>query len=211
MNNSKAIIDFSPYTAAELGPLAQSIHDHMTTNAATFASPPTTMTALQTLVTSYDAKLVARASRAKADVIAFNDARDALELALGGLGNYVNSIAKGDPAVVDKSGFPSYPTTRTPDTNPPEAPSDLRLRYGDVSGTLVARYKPDRPGSTNEVQTNTGDPNTEADWHLKGLYQGGRAEMNGFTPGAIVWVRVRTVGLRGVMGAWSDPAQIRML
>jgi hypothetical protein len=27
----------------------------------------------------------------------------------------------------------------------------------------------------------------------------------------VVWVRVRTVGLRGVMGAWSDPAQLRVL
>ena len=45
----------------------------------------------------------------------------------------------------------------------------------------------------------------------KGLFQGGHAEIDGLTPGGIVWVRVRTVGLRGVMGAWSDPAQIRVL
>jgi hypothetical protein len=35
--------------------------------------------------------------------------------------------------------------------------------------------------------------------------------MSGFTPGVVVWVRVRTVDLRGVMGAWSDPAQLRVL
>jgi hypothetical protein len=51
----------------------------------------------------------------------------------------------------------------------------------------------------------------EANWHTKGMFQGGRAEMSGFTPGVIVWVRVRTVGLKGVMGAWSDPAQIRVM
>jgi hypothetical protein len=28
-------------------------------------------------------------------------------------------------------------------------------------------------------------------------------------PGGLLSVRVRTVGLKGVMGAWSDPAQIR--
>lgn len=32
-----------------------------------------------------------------------------------------------------------------------------------------------------------------------------------YTPGSILWVRVRTVGLGGVMGGWSDPAQIRVL
>ena len=211
MNNTKAIIDFSGYTAAELGPIAHSIHDKMTANAATFTAPPVTMPALQTLITTYDAKLIARASRASADVIAFNDARDALEQALGGLGNYVNTVAKGDPAIVDKSGFPSYTTSRTPDTNPPAAPADLRLRQGDLPGTIVARYKPDRQPSTNEVQTTSGDPNVEANWTAKGMFQGGRAEMDGFTPGVMVWIRVRTVGLRGVMGAWSDPAQIRVL
>ena len=77
MSNIKAIIDFSGYTAAELGPKAQTIHDKLTTNAATFASPPVTMAALQTLVNTYDTKLVARASRATADIIAFNEARAA--------------------------------------------------------------------------------------------------------------------------------------
>jgi hypothetical protein len=28
---------------------------------------------------------------------------------------------------------------------------------------------------------------------------------------AIIWVRVRTVGLKGVMGAWSDPAKLMVV
>jgi hypothetical protein len=76
---------------------------------------------------------------------------------------------------------------------------------------MTARYKPDRQQSVNEVQTTTGDPNVEASWQTKGMFRGGRAQMNGFTPGTLVWVRVRTVGLQGVMGAWSDPAQIRVV
>lgn len=209
--NIKAIIDFSGYTAPELGPIAQNIHDKLGANAATFTALPLTLAALQTLITAYDQALVARASGAKADTIAFNEARDALEEALGVLGNYVNSVAKGDPVIVEKSGFPSYDTTRTPDTSPPAAPTNLRLRQGDLSGGILARYKPDRQQSTNEVQTTTGDPNNEASWQTKGMYQGGRAELSGFTPGTVVWVRVRTVGLKGVMGTWSDPAQIRVL
>ena len=212
MSNIKAIIDFSGYTAAELGPASHSIHDKMTLNAATFTTPAITMAALQTLTDDYDAKLIARASKASSDLLAFTAVREELEVALGVLGHYVNGIAKGDAVIVDQSGFPSYDTARnTPDTSPPEAPVDLRLRHGDLSGTVVARYKPDRQPSTNEVQTNTGDPNTETDWHQKGFFQSGKAEMNSFTPGTVVWVRVRTVGLKGVMGSWSDPAQIRVL
>ncbi len=209
--NIKAIIDFSGYTAPELGPVAQNIHDKVLLNVATFATPSVTMTALQTLITTYDSKLVARASGAKADTLAFNEARGELEESLGVLGNYVNGVAKGNAVIVEQSGYPSYETDKAPDTTPPAAPIDLKLRQGDLSGVIVARYKPQRQRSTNEVQINTGDPNTEADWHTKGLFQSGRAEMSGFTPGTVVWVRVRTVGLKGVMGAWSDPAQIRVL
>src|SRR5436305_1774748 len=39
MSNTKANIDFSGYSAAELGPIAHSIHDQMTANAATFTAP----------------------------------------------------------------------------------------------------------------------------------------------------------------------------
>ena len=211
MNSTKAIIDFSGFTANELGPVAHVIHDQMTANAATFTTPPLTMAAFQTQVDDYDTKFQARANNAKTDIVAFNEARAALEDTLSGLGNYVNSIAKGDPAIVVLSGFPSYTTSRTADTSAPGAPADLRLRQGDQSGGIVARYKPDRQGSTNEVQACTADPNVEANWSTKGLFQGGRAELGGFTPGTVVWIRVRTVGLRGVMGLWSDPAQIRVL
>ena len=31
------------------------------------------------------------------------------------------------------------------------------------------------------------------------------------TPGSTVWVRVRTVGLKGIMGAWSHPAKIMVV
>ncbi len=76
---------------------------------------------------------------------------------------------------------------------------------------IIARYKPERPGSTNEVQTNITAPLSDDGWTTKGMFKGGRAELGGFTPGVVVWIRVRTVGLKGVMGAWSDPAQIRVL
>ncbi len=211
MNNTKAIVDFSGYPAAELGTVAHLIHDKFVENAAIFATPPITMAALLTTITDYDTKLLARANNGKAEKVAFDDARAALEESLAVLGNYVNGVAKGDGAIVVLSGFPSYETAHAPDTSAPAAPTDLRLRHGDEIGGIRARYKPARQPSTNEVQACTSDPNVEANWTTKGFFQGGRADLNGFTPGTVVWVRVRTVGLKGVMGLWSDPAQIRVL
>ena len=137
--NTKAIIDFSGYTAGDLGPAAQMIHDKMTANAATFTAPPLTMAALQTLLTSYGQKLVARASRATTDLVAFNTARAALEDTLGALGNYVNGVAKGDLVIVELSGFPSYATTHATDNTPPAAPTDLRLRQGALRDCEISR------------------------------------------------------------------------
>jgi hypothetical protein len=211
MSKTKATVDFSHYSAADLAPKAQNIHDKMTENAATFASPPVTMANLQAAITDYMIKMGAKSSRATADYIAANNARDTLEGMLADLGAYVNSVAKGDPAVVALSGFPFYDTAHVVDTTPPAAPADVRLSPGDVSGSIIVRFKPDRPRSMNEVQTCSGDPSLDANWHDAGTFSGGRADLAGLTVGAMLWVRVRTCGIKGVMGQWSDPAKITVV
>jgi hypothetical protein len=180
----------------------------MTGAAATFTAPPVTMANFQTVIDAADGALSKKASKATADNIAFDVARNDLESALTDLGSYVNIVAKGDATIVEASGFPSYQTTRTVDTSPPAAPQNLVLRQGDLSGSVLARFRASRDRSMNEVQTNTGDPGVEANWKTAGMFSGGKASLNGFTPGTTVWVRVRTAGLKGVMGAWSDPAKI---
>ena len=208
MSKVKAIIDFSGYAGPALGPVAQTIHDQTTAHAAAFPAPPVTMPALQTLITTFLAKLTAKASRATADTIAFNVARHAIEVVLGDLGGYVNQVAKGDPAIVVLSGFPSYETGHPADAGPPAGPANVVLRQGDLSGEFVARYRPARSHSMNEVQTCTGDPNVEANWVHKGMFSGGKATIGGIAPGTTVWARIRTAGLHGVMGSWSDPAKL---
>jgi len=208
---TKAIVDFSRYTATELNDVAQPIHDQMLANAATFAAPPISMAALATLISTYTAKLSARASNASADVLAFNVARAALEGGLHELGGYVNYTAKGDAAIVQQSGFPSYTLGSGAGPNPsavPASPSDVKLRPGALSGSIVARFKPDRANSFNVAQICTGDPSVEANWKPASQGTGGKITITGLTPGTILWVRIATVGPGGQLGAWSDPAKI---
>ncbi len=47
----------------------------------------------------------------------------------------------------------------------------------------------------------------EANWADRGAFSGGRAVLNGFTPGSKIWGRVRKIGTGGQYGDWSDPAQ----
>jgi hypothetical protein len=149
MPKVKAVVDFTGYTAPELTPIATMIHDKMLANVAIFVTPAVTMAALQTTIDDYAAKLTARESGADADEIAFTVARHELEADLAELGHYVNGLAKGDPVIVDASGFPSYGTVRTPDYSAPAAPTNVRLRQGDVSRQIIMRFQPDRQKSMN--------------------------------------------------------------
>lgn len=211
MSNYKAIIDYSSYNDAALGTLAQTVHDRFAAHSTVFTDPPIPLATFQTQITDYMTKLQAKTSGAIADINAFAAARTNMEIALKRFAGYVNVVAVGDGPTVDLSGFPSYNTTRIVDNTPPNAPENLRVVHGELSGVIIARYRPEKPNSTNEVQVTLGDPNDEAGWAQRALIKGGTAELSGFAPGIIVWVRVRSVGRRGVMGVWSDPAQIRTL
>ena len=43
------------------------------------------------------------------------------------------------------------------------------------------------------------------------MFSGGKAHLNGHTPRSTEWVRVRTAGLKGLMGDWRDPAKIMVV
>jgi hypothetical protein len=208
---TKAAIDFTGYSGDALIPAAQGIHDTIVLNAALFPNLPTSMADLQTLITTCQSALVKKASRAIADTAAFNVTRQALENALSGIGNYVNIVADGDETVILKSGFPSFQTGSSPDLSPPDAPTNLVLRHGTNTGVIVTRYRPKRTPSLNEVQTCTADPNVEVNWKTAGMFSGGKASIPGFDPGTTVWVRARTAGLKGVMGAWSEMGKIMVV
>ncbi|MDQ6808438.1 MAG: hypothetical protein M3Z64_03285, partial [Verrucomicrobiota bacterium] len=108
------------------------------------------------------------------------------------------------------SGCDSYSTARVQSSGTVTfVPGNVRWEAGTLSGVCVLRWKGDGKGSTYEVQTCTGDPAVEANWSYRGSFTGGRAELNGFTPGAIAWGRTRKIGTGGNVGGWSDPAQIR--
>src|SRR5947208_3148517 len=208
----KAITDFSGYPGAELLPVAQTIHNQLVANATVFPGLPTSTADLDALIVTFEQAQAKKSSKATADFLAFELARLNLETALGDNGGYVNIVAKGDATIVSQSGHPSYETTgKTPDYGPPAAPSNVVLRHGVISGSCVARYTPTRGRSVNEAQVCTADPTVEANWKSVGIFNGGKATLIGLDPGTTVWTRFRTVGLRNVMGAWSDPAKIMVV
>ena len=150
---TKAIIDFSGYTGDALLPAAQTTHDELNTNVATFPEPPPTLADLTTLIQNYGEALAKKASRARADFIAFGDN-----------GAYVNIVAKGDPMIVSKSGYPSYEPKFSPDYSAPGAPANVVLRQGTVSSSMVCRFN--RSGAA--CRTRLGRARVIPTWKLTG-------------------------------------------
>ena len=210
MDYFKARVDYSKDPDGSLSGPAHNIHDKLVLNAASFPALPITVAAFNTLITTWDTALGESSKGGTDRTTLKNNARTALENALFKLGTYVNLVADGDKATIDLSGFESYNTSHTVSGGGVTfVPQNVRWEAGNVSGAAVLRWKGDGKGSLYEVQTCTGDPTVEANWTYRGSFSGGRAELDGFTPGTIIWGRVRKIGTGGDVGGWSDPAQIR--
>ena len=204
----KARVDFTGEPDGNLSGPSHNIHTKMGANAALFANPPITMAAFLAIVQGWDIALEQSQPGGSDRITAKNNARIALEDALRKLGGYVNTIADGEQAKVDLSGFPGYDTAHPAGGPVTFIPQNLRLERSGVSGAVIAKWQGDGTRAVYEMQVNPGDPNDLSKYVYKGSFTGGRAELSGFTPGTTVWVRVRKIGTKGETGGWSDPASI---
>src|SRR5262249_40208925 len=91
----------------------------------------------------------------------------------------------------------------SPVGTPAQVPN-LVVSAGGFGGTLNASWGFVRGASSYEIQTSV-DPVSPTSWTFKMSAAKSSAEINSFTSGARIWVRVRAVGAAGV-GPWSDPA-----
>ena len=211
MAYAKAVVDLSKYPDGGLAGPCTTIHEKLVENAATFPNLPLTMAVFKTQLDTWVAALGESLKGGTDRTNAKNAARAILEQSIFDLGTYVNLVAKGDQAIIDLSGFPSYTTGRTQSTGGVDfVPENVRWEDGTVGGQAILRWKGDGSHAMYEVQTCTGDPNTEANWTYRGSFSGGRAVLDGFTPGVVIWGRVRKIGKGGEVGNWSDPAQMRV-
>jgi hypothetical protein len=211
MAYAKAVVDFSKYQDGDLTGPSNTIHQHMLVdNVTSFPGAPFTAAAFLAIITTWINTLGESLKGGIDRTTLKNNARAALEDALFQLGTFVNLKAKGDQATIDLSGFPSYTTTRVQSTGGVTfIPQNVRWEDGTVGGQEILRWKGDGTHATYEVQTCIGDPNTPANWTYRGSFTGGKAVLDGFTPGTVIWGRVRKIGTGGEVGDWSDPAQIR--
>lgn len=208
----KAIINFSSYTDGDLGPTAKGCYEGIMANPLIFTTPIPALDVLLKQLNSYTSALAAtRAAPSQSNTLAKNNTRVAVQNTLTLLGGYVNGVAQGDPVIITLSGFPSYNTIPGPVPSIRPAPQYLVLKQGTASGTIGVSFTPYMSNDSQEVQTNLTDPGIEANWMQAAVFKNGSGTITGYTPGVIVYVRVRSVSPAGVNGAWSDLSHIRVV
>jgi hypothetical protein len=209
MAYAKAVVDFSKYQDGSLTGVSTNIKEKMlVTNVATFTGAPFTAAAFLAFIDAWISALADSLKGGTDRTTLKRNARTALESALSQLGTFVNLKAKGDQAIIDLSGCPSYITGHVQSTGGVTfIPQNVRWEDGTVPGQAILRWKGDGTHAMYEGHTCTGDPSVPANWTDRGSFTGGKAVLEGFTPGTIIWGRVRKIGTGGEVGDWSDPAQ----
>lgn len=150
---AKVDINFRNFRDSELYPFSLNIVKKMTGNAnfpLPYTSPTPLLTDVSTAITNYWKALVASSGNfgGKAQTIAKNAARKALEILLKDLGIYVDSIANGNKVIILNSGFKVRKPTPTGPLPPPKnlkildrQAGKIKLKVDAVKGANIYQWE----------------------------------------------------------------------
>lgn len=125
------------------------------------------------------------------------------------LAQYIELKAGGNEEMLKSSGYALTKVPSPPRSTPLPAPQNLRLKKGDLSGTLVATCSAVRGAGSYEAHICEGAPGVASNWKQIGVFATcRRMVIKNLTPGVLYHVRVRAINFNG-MGAWSDVASLR--
>lgn len=132
MKKSSVIINYKKFRQSEIGPIAQGVHDSLTGNS-DFPTPPVTLSAFQTLIDNYLAKLAAAFHGTVAQTAEKNVAKADLLTGMRTNAIYVNTTANGNEVKLAGSG---YVFAKTPQ---PRGPFEVPKKF-----TVLADRQPGR-------------------------------------------------------------------
>ena len=198
----RVLMDFVSMPDPSLDEFTETVISNMTGNAS-FPTPPVTIPALQTLLTTFATALGDQAQGGTAATSAKNDARAALVDALRQIALYVQVTSNNNLTTLLTSGFQAAKTNHT--QTPLDQPVIGDLINGN-SGELVARVKPVTNAHAYEVRYAVlGAGGTLGPWQTGGLFTSTRnMVIAGLTPGTTYAVEVRAIGGSTGYSDWSN-------
>jgi hypothetical protein len=116
----------------------------------------------------------------------------------------VENKAAGNAAIITLAGM-GVRAAQAPVGAMPKV-QDLKTTTSDDVGAADWMCKPVKGASAYILQTCTGDPSAEANWHYADTVVKSSGTLSGLASGK-VWVRVCARGADAKNSPWSDPAQ----
>jgi hypothetical protein len=175
------------------------------TGNANFPTPPVTLAAFGTAITTGQTKLTT-AENAQATAKQATADKDLAIAAMAGMAmqivGYVDTTANGDESKILSAGL-SVRAGRSPVSAPSQV-MNLSLTAGDDDGSLDVHWDAQDKVKSYEVQVSP-DPFTTTSFVTKDTVTKSSVTLDSLTSGSKVWVRVRAINSKG-KGAWSDPA-----
>jgi len=175
----------------------------MTGNAG-YSAPVPTLASLTTAHDAFVAAVQANDGGSKA-VVARNQARTTLALAMRRLAAYVQHACEGNLLVLLASGFPAQRQRSAGVVQPLPAPTGLKLRQGNASGQVIARCNQVRSARLYQWRHATAEAPTM--WTIEDTTSTVAYTFTGLTPGTQYLLQVRAFGKRGATD-WSDSATL---
>jgi hypothetical protein len=206
---------FSRLTPVKFAAQVELIITSLTGNAS-FPEPwPATVASLAQLqadLSSFQGTLNAIATGDRSRIVDRQATRQKLSGELTSLGYYLQGVANGDPTMLATTGFPARKETqRALVPADLEAPAQLTLQRGTLSGQLIVKCSRVLKAASYDVQTATADPTVEANWSDAGTYTTcRRIALEGLTPGKVYSVRMRAFGSAGP-GAWTPASSLMVV
>ena len=125
------------------------------------------------------------------------------------LASYIEDNGGNDPVKLADTGFDIYGGLRS--LWPiPGVVENLRLFYGNLSGTVIVRVKRANFTLMYECRYTLGDFSENAEWITIPKSTKTKMIITGIPLGRSIWVQVRCVNGKGE-GDWSDPAQLKFI
>ena len=203
----KVKLNLYTLTPDELADVGDNVHTGMVANAATFTAPNPTMPVLAAGTTALRNAIAARLAADSTAATALQNERAAVvaeRALLSQEAAYVENKAAGNAAIIALANM-GVRAERAPVGAMPKV-EGLKTTTSDHAGAADWMCKPVKGASAYIVQTCTGDPLVEANWHYADTAVKSSGTLEGLASGK-VFVRVCARGADAHKGAWSDLAE----
>jgi hypothetical protein len=201
-------LKMSKLNPAALLVLANRIHEQMSTNAGTFATPYVTMVVLLTQIDGTALAVQNCIGGGKITRAIRKQEVTKLKKMLSDLARYVQSVSDGEETVINLAGMEIK--TRGPRKYESiNAPEGVVAKLTFTPGVVRVSWKAVRTVTNYEIQW-CPDPLTEDGWKKATTSTASRTLVEGLPSGQIVWFRVKGFSAAGE-SAWSAVTNSRVV